>query len=127
MQRQPKRTKYQTSVGGIGEEFACSYLEEQGYKVLRRNYRIRGGEIDIIAKDKDTIAFVEVKTRLNHQFGLPEEAITPTKISFLTRAIEYFATVHNLHDKLLRLDAVVMDLSHDKAIQRISLIKNIIQ
>lgn len=121
-----RRTHRQT-IGIIGEDLACSYVTQQGYKVLRRNYRIRGGEIDIIAKDKDTIAFIEVKTRLNHLYGLPEEAITPAKITFLTRAIAYFATVHNLHNTLLRLDAVVIDLNHDKAIERISLIKNIVQ
>lgn len=50
-------------IGNIGEDFVCSYLIKRGYEIVERNYRIRGGEIDIIAVNLDYIAFVEVKSR----------------------------------------------------------------
>ena len=50
-------------IGNIGEDYVCSYLIKQGYEIVERNYRIRGGEIDIIAVNNDYIAFVEVKSR----------------------------------------------------------------
>ena len=56
-----KRSSSET--GRLGEELVAFYLERSGYSILRRNYRIRGGEIDIIAASTDVIAFVEVKTR----------------------------------------------------------------
>lgn len=52
-----------TEIGNIGENSVCDYLVEKGYTIIARNYRIKGGEIDIIAANSDYIAFVEVKTR----------------------------------------------------------------
>ena len=74
----PNRT-----IGNYGEELACQYLKKQGYKILERNYRIRGGEVDIVARDQDYLVFVEVKARYFHEYGLPSESITPWKIKAL--------------------------------------------
>ena len=68
------------SIGKNGEEIARKYLEKQGYKILETNKRFsRFSEIDIIALDKDTLVFVEVKTRKTDFCGHPAEAITQTK------------------------------------------------
>ncbi|MEW6067790.1 MAG: YraN family protein [Nitrospirota bacterium] len=66
-------------LGDKGEDFAVKFLKEKGYKIIRRNYRSTIGEIDIIAKDGDTIVFIEVKTRTNISFGYPFEAINTKK------------------------------------------------
>lgn len=66
-------------VGNSGEEKACEYLINNGYKILRRNFKTKIGEIDIIAKKDNTTVFVEVKCRQSAMFGLPRESVTPYK------------------------------------------------
>ena len=62
-------------IGDFGEKMACECLEKQGITVLKRNFHARCGEIDIIAKDGETIVFVEVKTRLSKSYGVPAEFV----------------------------------------------------
>ena len=64
------------TLGAAGESLACRELQRRGYAILAKRYRSRFGEIDLIARDGDTIAFVEVKTRSNDAFGRPAEAVT---------------------------------------------------
>lgn len=66
-------------VGHQGEAIALKYLKKKGYKILEQNYRSKLGEIDIIAKDRDTLVFIEVKTRQTLRYGHPKGAITPNK------------------------------------------------
>lgn len=73
-------------LGHQGEITAVSYLVEKGYRVLRRNYRYRRNEIDIIALDKRTLCFIEVKTRSSDAKGHPLEAVTPDKQKEIIRA-----------------------------------------
>ena len=61
--------------GDYGEQVAEKVLVKKGYKILERKFRSRMGEIDLIAKDRETLVFVEVKSRLNNKFGRPEEAV----------------------------------------------------
>ena len=67
-------------LGDKGEDAACRYLEKKGYHIVQQNYRTRYGEVDIIAMDKKTLVFVEVKLRTSSQFGRGLEAITEHKI-----------------------------------------------
>lgn len=67
------------SLGKWGEETVCTYLQKNGYAILQRNYRVRGGEIDIVAQKKDHIVFVEVKARRTDEFGSPAEAVGARK------------------------------------------------
>ena len=111
--------------GDIGEELACKYLLQNGYKILERNFRIRGGEIDVIALDGETLAYIEVKTRTSYQFGRPEESITLRKLKFLERAAKFWRakrkSLIRLPD-LERIDFVGVDLSDSEPV--IKLIKN---
>jgi putative endonuclease len=66
-------------LGEQGEAIAVGHLKKAGYKIIETNYRTKLGEIDIIAKDKDTIVFVEVKARSSVHFGSPKWAVTPKK------------------------------------------------
>lgn len=83
--------------GKIGEDAAVQYLKEHGYAILERNYRCRLGEMDIVAKDAETICFVEVKTRSSGAFGTPQEALTRAKQRTLSQvALTYLKEKHLL-------------------------------
>jgi len=112
--------------GKFGEDLACEFLKKQGYKIIERNYRIRGGEIDIIALDEKTLVYVEVKTRTSHQFGLPEESITYYKMKFLQRAVKFYrANRKNLNlPDAERIDFVGIDVANGES--KVNLIKNAI-
>lgn len=79
-----------TRLGGLGEEQALQFLKEQGYQIVTRNYRWRGGEIDIIARDGDCLAFIEVKMRADEEFGPAEEALTSKKRERLIRTAQHY-------------------------------------
>jgi putative endonuclease len=77
-------------LGAQGEEIAVSYLKSRGYRILERNYRIRLGEIDIIAEQGADLVFIEVKTRSDTLFGSPFESLTFAKQRQLSKvALEY--------------------------------------
>ena len=63
-------------LGKMGEELACRALEKDGYRIIDKNFSCNHGELDIIAEEKDTICFVEVKSRTSTSYGLPEESVT---------------------------------------------------
>ena len=65
--------------GVQGEQAAQDYLKKKGYRIVETNFRTRYSEIDIVARKKDTIIFVEVRTKTSRKFGSPEESVTPTK------------------------------------------------
>ena len=85
-----------TEMGRQGEKIACKFLKKTKYKILEKNYKNKIGEIDIIAKDQDTIVFVEVKTKTTEIFGLPREMVDERK----QRKIEQVATVYLMQNGL---------------------------
>lgn len=111
------------TIGKYGEELACQFLEKHGYKILDRNFRIRGGEIDIIATEGKTLVYIEVKTRSSHQFGLPEEAVTYWKIKFLERASKFYRNAHKSLPSQERIDVITVDTSDGKT--HLKLIRNV--
>jgi len=111
--------------GDYGEDLACKYLKKQGYKILERNFRISGGEIDIVAKDKDILVFVEVKARWSHQYGLPSESMTYWKIKYLLKTAMFYIMKTGWGEKEYRLDFVGVDFADDPENPKIELIKNI--
>ncbi|OGE26502.1 YraN family protein [Candidatus Daviesbacteria bacterium RIFCSPHIGHO2_02_FULL_39_12] len=111
--------------GNLGEDIACQYLKKHGYKILERNFRIRGGEIDIVCKDGEYLAFVEVKTRYSHEYGLPIESMTSWKIKALLKTALFYVRKINWEDKGYRLDLVTVDFANDPEKPEIELIKDI--
>lgn len=111
-------------LGASGEETAANFLKENGYKIIVRNYKTKLGEIDIIAKDKDTFAFIEVKTRRSNRFGSkPLEAISKVKQKQISKAALNFIRKNNLLDKKARFDVIsVIYSTNDKC--GLELIKN---
>lgn len=113
-------------VGKLGEDLAAGFLKNQGYKIIERNFRIRGGEIDIVAIDKNTLVYIEVKTRTSHYFGLPEESVTPWKIKFIERAAKFYRSNRKKFTnlpQLERIDVVAVDLTSN--FPSFKLIKNL--
>lgn len=105
---------YVNDVGKLGEDLASSYLKKKGYKILERNFRIRGGELDIVAYERDTLVFVEVKTRTSHTYGLPEESITPWKLNFIVRSSRVYRAAREKHGNLPeaeRIDVITVDFT----------------
>ncbi|HAZ27012.1 TPA: YraN family protein [Candidatus Acetothermia bacterium] len=76
--------------GKGAEDLACRYLRDQGMRVVARNWRWRGGEVDIVVRDGPTLVFVEVKGRSGEGFGAPEEAVTRRKREHLWRSAQAF-------------------------------------
>lgn len=114
------------TAGKLGEEAAVKLLEKQGYKIIGRNFRSKYGEIDIIAIEGKVLVFVEVKTRWNREYGLPEEAVTPRKIASLVRAAQYFKLLHPRTPGLLRIDVIAVQVEGEK-ISTARIIKNVTQ
>ncbi|HID92220.1 TPA: YraN family protein [Candidatus Gracilibacteria bacterium] len=98
-------------IGDIGENQAVEFLEKLGYRILQQNFCIRGGEIDIIAKDGEIFIFVEVKTRNNQSFGIPEESISPQKLKFIQRSISLYLKQRHLSefDTDFRIDLIAIE------------------
>lgn len=81
-------------VGARYEQIAAVYLVDHGYKILERNFRCRSGEIDIIARDKKTVVFVEVKYRASAGYGSPLEAVTRQKQRKIIRVAQWYLHIH---------------------------------
>ncbi len=92
-------------LGDRGEREAARYLRRQGFRILVQGYRTPRGEVDLIARDGDTLVFVEVKTRRQ---GEPAEAVTPEKQRRLTLAALQFLKRHNLFEQRSRFDVVAI-------------------
>lgn len=94
------------NLGRIGENIAAKYLESKGYRIIKRNYRIRYAEIDIIAESEGRIIFVEVKTRANDRLGLPAEAVNIYKQKKIILAASVFLQNEKYCDCACRFDVI---------------------
>lgn len=92
--------------GNIGEQLAVRFLKTQGYRILSQNFKTKTGEIDIIAKDKKSIVFIEVKLRDSLSFGYPSEAVNRTKISHLQKTALTYLAQNKLQDTPYRFEIV---------------------
>ena len=98
------------SKGDYGESLAVEYLENQGYKIKKRNFHFgKTGEIDIIAEKDDVLVFVEVKYRTNNSYGDPLESITPKKANTLRKTAEGYLFVNDIYDRDCRIDIIIID------------------
>ncbi|GAB4031016.1 MAG: YraN family protein [Elusimicrobiota bacterium] len=94
------------SLGNIYEQKACEYLVSKGYLITERNFCVRGGEIDIIARDGDTLVFVEVKARRSEKSGEPLEAVTEEKRRRLGKAAMFYMNKNSVETENIRFDAI---------------------
>jgi putative endonuclease len=94
--------------GKEGEELAVSFLVEKGFEIVERNYRYGKGELDIIAREKDFLVFVEVKSRESLEYGLPEEAVTKRKMAQIRKIAEAYLAEKGITDENIRFDVVAI-------------------
>jgi len=113
------------SVGNRGEELAADFLTARGYRNLERNFRCKGGEVDIIARDPEnrSLVFVEVKTRRGLSYGVPQLAVTPFKQRQISKAALTWLGKNGLHDQIARFDVIAIML-HTDGSHEIEHIKN---
>ena len=94
------------ALGTRGEDLACEELKRRGYDILDRRFRTRFGELDIVARDKGVLAFVEVRARSGCRFGSPFESVTPQKRRRICAMAETYLFVKRLADAACRFDVV---------------------
>lgn len=128
--------------GDRGESLACEYLKTKGFDIIDRNFRLKGGEIDIIAIDPSThstgsgqarsgpngiLVFIEVKTRTSYQFGTGFEAITPWKLKALIKSAHFYKVTHRGLPDAMRIDAISVVLDAEGRIEQFEHMENITQ
>jgi putative endonuclease len=94
------------ALGKAGEDIACDYLERKKFTIVARGFRLFRGEIDILARDGETLVFVEVKTRADESHGRPEESVTPSKQRQIRRIARGYLVEHPRGDAGCRFDVV---------------------
>lgn len=94
-------------LGKKGEELAISFLENKGFVILDKNWRLRKAEVDIIARKEDLLIAVEVKTRSTIDFGSPQDFVNPKKIKLLVAAIDNYVCEREL-DVQVRFDIIAV-------------------
>jgi len=115
-------SKENISLGRQGEDEAVRFLKRNGYRILARNYRARPAEIDVIARDKDTLCFIEVKTRSSGWCGEPTEAIDKRKQGKIRVAAMLFLKENDLMESGSRFD--VVSVIPSQGTWKIELLKN---
>ena len=97
-------------VARSGEDAATAFLQQQGWRILERNFHYgRAGEIDIIARDGEVTVFVEVKARRSVSYGAPEYSVTPGKQRQLMRIARGYMYLHNAGELLCRFDVITVE------------------
>jgi putative endonuclease len=109
-------------IGQLTENMAAAYLAQNGMEIIEQNFSNKFGEIDIIAKDKDVLVFVEVKAKTGIEFGLPEEMITKGKLSKVRRMADLYLQNHKLP---CRIDVVAIVLNSDQQLNRLTHYQNV--
>lgn len=106
------KRKYKIRVGRHGEDFAVTLLEEMGMIILKRNYRCRGGEIDIIARRGYDIHFIEVKTRVGNSCGTALEAVQPGDLESKRRVAELYIERVGAYNYNVQFDVLAIQIDY---------------
>ncbi len=115
---------YRRNTGILGEKLAQDLLKKRGYRIVETNYRCSRGEIDIIAKHRDFLVFVEVRSKKSLKFGTPEESITQAKKRRIKAAAFHYLRTHEKLPPQWRIDVVAMELDHEGGLRRSEIIEN---
>jgi putative endonuclease len=115
-------TQQRLELGKLGEKLALKQIKRLGYKKVIRNYRCPLGEVDLIARDGDTLVFVEIKTRKGKSLGYAKEAVTERKQHQLSKVALAYMKSNDCCDAKARFDVVAVNL--DKGRAQIEVVKN---
>jgi putative endonuclease len=131
---------HRQQLGKKGEDYAADYLQSKGYSILDRNFKASYGELDIVAltsrqkfplsivkqtEREQILVFVEVKTRVGREFGLPEEAVTPRKLKEIIKTAQYYILKHPNLPKALRIDVIGIEYDEQEHIVYFNHIENV--
>ncbi len=106
-------------IGDKGESIAVEYLKGKEYRILKRNYQVRSGEIDIIAYDKNILVFAEVKTRNNINYGYAYESVNYNKQRKIIKTSLHYLTKYKIRDIQVRYDIIEVYLKNEGKINHI--------
>ena len=120
--RKPGKDMRRIRTGRQGEDLAAGYLESAGYRIVERNYRCPFGEMDLVARDGETIVFVEVKSRRSDRFGPPQDSVGPKKQKKMSQIALHYLEQKQLHSCEARFDVIAVSLL--PAGERVELIRN---
>ena len=115
------------TLGDLGEQLAKDHLKKKGYKLIETNYRCHSGEIDIVARQKDCLVFVEVRTKSTLEYGTPEESLSPTKQKHMKKSAYYYLQNHQKLPENWRVDLVAIELDASNKLKRIEILENILE
>ncbi len=115
---------YNKKLGAFGEKIAESFLLKRSYQIINKNYYTSSGEIDLIVKKNRELIFIEVKTRTNNSFGLPENAVDYRKLQHLHKAISIFFEQSNIRLPW-QIDIISVEIDKVKKTAIIKHFKNI--
>lgn len=117
---------YKQRLGQRGEDIGAAYLERQGYVILARNWRCSLGELDIVAREGETLVCVEVRARRGDRLGTPEESITPAKQAKLVELAQTYIQETGQTDQDWRIDVMAIEVGPRGEVKRLNLIRNAI-
>ncbi|MCB2292072.1 YraN family protein [Clostridium algoriphilum] len=103
---------FNKDIGALGEDISENYLRDLDYKILDKNFRCKCGEIDLIAKYKGFICFIEVKSRYGINFGTPAEAVTSTKQHKIYKTAQFYILQKKLNNSNFRFDVIEVILNN---------------
>ena len=112
------------ALGQLGEDMAARHLQRLGYVILERNYRCPQGEVDIIARDGERLAFVEVRARRGTAFGTPKESVTARKQARLATVARNYLQEHSYSDVDWGIDVVALQFTPRGVLQHMEVIRN---
>ncbi|MFH1836657.1 MAG: YraN family protein [Candidatus Omnitrophota bacterium] len=119
-------SKTRQNIGKTGEHLAETYLSSRGFVLLEKNLVTPFGEIDLIAKDKDYLVFIEVRTLTSEIFGTPLESIGKIKRQHILKNCQYYMSKRHLHNKYWRIDVIGIKLDRSLSIEYLTHVKNAI-
>jgi putative endonuclease len=115
-------------LGDFGERVAAARLEAKGYALLDRNFRVAEAEIDIVARDGDTLVFVEVRTRRGGEAGVAALSVNAKKAQQLRHAAAWYVEEHpQLADAPMRIDVVTVELRRDGTLAKVTHIEHAVR
>ncbi len=119
-----KKKNHRKELGSKGEDIAVRFLKKKGYRIIKRNYRCKYGEIDIIAERDNITAFIEVRTIQAENFGIPQDFITNIKIDHISKSALNYIKKENLFDHSCRFDLMTINFSDTLSEPKIEYIEN---
>ncbi len=112
------KNKRKKIVGTKAEDMAASYLRDNGYEIILRNYKCKLGEIDMIARDGECLVFVEVRSRSSQKFGTPEQSMSGAKKKRLQKLAQYYMWRELRKEVFCRFDLVGIEFDgHEKLLK----------